>query len=124
MCSLIHPAQKAHTPCYNVICGPSGSSIFSHISHELHDFLEKVMEYKMCVLIFSTTFVQNISHSKKNSARRYHKLTKVSIQSSHYFCQILMKLEVPRQILKKSSNYFKILRVRAELFHADRRWSD
>jgi len=27
------------------------------------------MEYKMCVLIFSTTFVWNISHSQKNWAR-------------------------------------------------------
>jgi hypothetical protein len=29
-----------------------------------------VIEYKMCVLIFSTTFVRNISHSKKNWERR------------------------------------------------------
>ena len=30
-----------------------------------HDFHEKVIEHKICVLIFSTTFVRNISHSKK-----------------------------------------------------------
>jgi hypothetical protein len=29
----------------------------------------------MCVLIFSTTSVWSISHSKKNSARYYHKCT-------------------------------------------------
>jgi hypothetical protein len=29
----------------------------------------------MCVLIFPTTFAWNISHSKKNSARYYHKCT-------------------------------------------------
>jgi len=41
-------------------------------------FLEKkkkLLNIK-CVLIFSTTFVQKISHSKKNSAR-YHKCTYV-----------------------------------------------
>jgi len=29
----------------------------------------------MCVLILSTTFVRNIPHFKKNSARYYHKCT-------------------------------------------------
>jgi hypothetical protein len=30
---------------------------FSKLSHKRHDFREKVNEHKMCVLIFSTTFV-------------------------------------------------------------------
>jgi hypothetical protein len=30
---------------------------FSALSHKRQDFREKVIEYKMCVLIFSTTFV-------------------------------------------------------------------
>ena len=38
---------------------------FSTLSHERNDLLEKVIDLKMCVLIFSTTFVLNISHSKK-----------------------------------------------------------
>jgi hypothetical protein len=48
---------------------------FSTLSHKRHDFGEKVIEHKMCVLIFSTTFVSNISHSKNNSVRYYHKCT-------------------------------------------------
>jgi hypothetical protein len=37
-----------------------------------HDFWEKVMEYKMCVLVSSTLFVGNISHPK-NLASYYQK---------------------------------------------------
>jgi len=40
---------------------------FSILSHKRHDFfLKKGIEHKMRVLISSTTFVCNISHSKKN----------------------------------------------------------
>jgi hypothetical protein len=46
---------------------------FSTLSRKGRDFREKVIEYKMCVSNFSTTFISNISHSKKNSARYYRK---------------------------------------------------
>jgi hypothetical protein len=36
-----------------------------------------VIEHKMRVLVFSTIFVWNISHSKKNSARYCHKCENV-----------------------------------------------
>ena len=73
-CSLNYPAPTAHAPYYIVICGLSGSTIFfSTLSHKRHDFMEKVTEHKMRVLIFCTTFVRNISHSKKNWARYCHK---------------------------------------------------
>jgi hypothetical protein len=40
---------------------------FSTLSHKWGEFREKnIIERNMCVLIFSTTFVPNISHSKKN----------------------------------------------------------
>ena len=43
---------------------------FSTLSHNRHGFREKkVAEHKMCVLVLSTSFVWNISHSKKNRAR-------------------------------------------------------
>jgi len=43
--------------------------------------------------------------------------------STGYSCQILMKLEFPRQIFDKYSkpNFIKICPVGAELFHADGR---
>jgi hypothetical protein len=49
---------------------------FSTLSLKPHDFGENVTEHKMCVLIFSTNFVGNISYSKNNSAR-YHKCAQV-----------------------------------------------
>ena len=50
----------------------------STLSHKRHVFRENVIEDKKCALIFSTTFVRNISHAKKNTAR-YHKCTQVYI---------------------------------------------
>ena len=46
---------------------------FSTLFHELHDFRRKVIEHKMCVWIFCSTFVRSISHYKQNSPTYYHK---------------------------------------------------
>ena len=53
---------------------------FSTLSHKLLDFRKKVTEYKMCILIFSTNFVSNISHSKKNWARCDQKCILVDVK--------------------------------------------
>jgi len=77
----------------------------------------------MGVLIFSTAFVWNISRSKKNSATYIHKCTYVFVQSSRYYCPILMKFEFSQQIFKKNpqiSNFMKICLLGFELFDADR----
>ena len=46
-----------------------GLPCFSTLSHKQQDWGEKSLLNIKCVLIFSTTFVWNISHSKKNWAR-------------------------------------------------------
>jgi hypothetical protein len=43
--------------------------------------IKKVTERKTCLLIFSTTFTWNISHSRKNSARYCHKSKKSSCKA-------------------------------------------
>jgi len=63
--SIQHSIPMIHI----VICGLSGSKYFSTLSNKRHDFRKKVVEYKRCVSVFSTWFVWNISHSKKNWAR-------------------------------------------------------
>jgi hypothetical protein len=56
-----------------IVCGLSGCTIFSPLSHKWHDFRRKSYKHKMPVLIFATTVIWNISHSNKNWARYYHK---------------------------------------------------
>jgi len=52
---LSYPGCVAHAPYYIVICNPSGSTIFfPHFLKTSMIFGEKVIEHKMCVLIFST----------------------------------------------------------------------
>jgi hypothetical protein len=41
VCSLSYPARKAHAQYYIVICGPSGSTIFLHITSQMALFSEK-----------------------------------------------------------------------------------
>jgi hypothetical protein len=67
VCTLSYPACKGHEPYYIVISG----LYFPTLPHKQHNFQKNVTEHKMCVLIFSTTFVWNISHCKKNPARLF-----------------------------------------------------
>jgi hypothetical protein len=97
VCSLRYPARNAHAPYCHV-------SPFSTLCHKRHDFREKVIQHKMCVLILSTTFVWNISHSEQIWTRYDHKCISVFMYSTGYSCQILMKLEFSRQIFQKYSN--------------------
>jgi hypothetical protein len=71
----------------------------------------------MCVLI-SLQPLSGISHSKKNSARHYHKRTYVFKKRTRYSGQILIKLEYATYMLAKSSNFMEIRPAGAELIHA------
>jgi hypothetical protein len=56
-----------------IISGLSGCTVFSTLSQSARfSKKKKVIEYDMCVLIFRTTYVRNVSHVKNNSARYYH----------------------------------------------------
>jgi hypothetical protein len=104
VCSLSYPALKR-----------VGSFVFSSVaylvpthfhtlSHERENFRKKISELKMCVLIFSTVFIWNISYSEKKWARYGHKCENVSMQSIRDSCRVLMKLEFSRLIFEKNSN--------------------
>ena len=98
--------------------------IFQYLITNGTGIRKKVIEHKMCVLIFSTPFVYNISHSKQNSARYCHNCTQVFTQSTRYSYRILMSIVLYRQIFEKIIKYhifMKILSVGADLFQADKR---
>ena len=96
-CSLINPACNA-PPCCQL--QPLAPPYLSTLPHKWHDFRKKVTELKTSILIFSTTFIWNTSHSKKNSARYCHKCENVFMQSTRHFCRIWIKLEFSRKNLK------------------------
>ena len=77
---------------------------FSTLSHKRCDFRKNITEYKMCVLIFSTTFIRKISRSEKNSVRFCHECRNVFMLSTLYSFRILMKPEFSRQMFEKNSN--------------------
>ena len=54
----------------------------STIPNERQGFRENNTEHRMCVLIFSTIFILNVSHLTKNSARYFHKYTYVLMWST------------------------------------------
>ena len=81
----IQQAMRMHR---SVICGISGSNIiFSTLSHKRNDFRKIIIEHKMCVLIFSTTFVWNISHYRKNWVKYDQKCLLSFMWSTRYSCQ-------------------------------------
>jgi hypothetical protein len=81
---------------------------------------KKKMLLIICVLIFTTILVWNISQCKKNSARYDHKCIMVFTHSTSYSCHILMKLDRFSNN-NQIPNFIKIHPVGVELFHVDRR---
>jgi hypothetical protein len=93
-----YPARQSSAPCYNVTCGLYGCSIsFPHYLVN-EKILWNMLPNTKCVVIFSTNFVSNISHSKKNWARNYHECPQAFTWSTRYSCQNLMKFEFSRRI--------------------------
>jgi hypothetical protein len=103
ICSLRCPACTTHAPYFHLWPAPF-YNIFSTLSHKRHDFRKKKLLNTKCVLILSTIFVWNISHSKKKWARYYKKCILVFMLSTLYSCPILKKLEFSPQIFETSSN--------------------
>ena len=77
---------------------------FSTLSHTTKkDFREKVIEHKMRIFLFSTNFVRNISHSKRNSRNILINAHWSSCKVSVILAPMIMKLEFSPQIFQNSS---------------------
>jgi hypothetical protein len=85
---------------------------FSTLSHKRHDFRNKVIGYEMCVLILSTNFVWNISHSKNSSARYCHKYTQAFTSSTRHSCKNLIKLEFFSTDFRKNTQMSYFMKIR------------
>ena len=117
VCRLSYPARKAQAP-WPVWLVP----YFFTLSYKRHDCWGGVLEHTMHVLISSTNFFWNISHSKTNWARYHNKCTWVSTSSIRYSCQILMKLEFSFDRFTRITQIWNCMKIRlvgAGLFHAD-----
>jgi hypothetical protein len=79
--SLMYPACNACAPYCHLWPCPA-LQYFSTLSHEWYNFPKNIIKCKMLVLIFCTTFVWNISGSKKKWARHDQKSTSVFTYST------------------------------------------
>jgi len=84
VCDLSYPVCNVRAP-YCHMWPAQLYNIFPHLFHKWHKFWgKKNYWHKMCVLISSTTFVGNISHSKKNWMRYDPKYLVSFMSSTHY----------------------------------------
>jgi hypothetical protein len=104
VCSLSYPACNAHAPH----CQLWPLQLYNIFQHYLINGMTfgggEVTEHRMCFLVFSTTFVLNTAHSKKNWPGCDQKCILVFMWSTRYCCPTLMKLEFSRYIFENYPN--------------------
>ena len=102
VCGLSYPAFNSHAPyCY---LWPA-TLYFSTLSQKLHEFRKKKKLLNITyVLISSTTFGWNISHSKKSWARHEQNCIVVFVYGNRYSTPILIELEFSWQFFEKYLN--------------------
>jgi hypothetical protein len=88
------------------VAWPTLYNIFPHYSTNgtIFEGKKNIFEHKMCVLIFPTAFVSNISHLKKNRERYDPKMYIGLHTKNPLFFPVLKKFEFSRQIFEKHQN--------------------
>jgi hypothetical protein len=89
---------------------------FSIVSHKWHDFQKVVFGRRMYILVFSTTFVWNLSLSRNNSAICYHNNTYISVLSTVILITVIWIFFNRFSDITHISNFLKICPVGTEMF--------
>jgi hypothetical protein len=122
VCKLSYPACNAHAPCCHLwlvrLC-----NIFPHYLINGMIFEKKVIEHKMCVLIFSTVLSHTFLIPRRNERDMIKNLPNSSYKLPAILVNFSLNLDILDRFLKNPqiSDFIKILPVGAELFHADGR---
>ena len=114
--------QLAMRMRHNVICGLPRSTTYFHIISYTSRFSTEVMENKMCVPIFSTTFSEIVFISRRSERDMIKNVHWSSCRVPFILVRLRWSLNFIESFSKNAqiSNFMKIRPVRAELFHADR----
>jgi hypothetical protein len=119
-------SRKAVSICRLILLSVACPAVqyFSKFSHKQHSFPKIITEHKVCVLIFSTTFVWKTSHCMKKWARYDKKYVGLHVKCP-LSCSIIWNVIFFDSYSKnlQISNFMKICPVGAELFHVDG-WTD
>jgi hypothetical protein len=120
VCSLSYPACNAHVP-YCLLWPALLYNIFPHLIN--CTIFEKKLLNTKCVFRFPLQLLFEPSLVLRRTERDMIKKKCVVVYCTRFSCLILMKLEFCRQFFEKYSisDFIKVLSVRAELFHANRR---
>ena len=97
---------------------------FSTLSHKRHDLQEQNIHHKMRILIFSTTFFRNISHSKRIWARYGQKRILVFMWSIRYSLSDFNETWISSTDFRKIPILSIVVKIRtlgAELFNSNRK---
>ena len=118
MCSLSHPAFKAHAPYYTVVCGQSDSTL---LSHKQYNCQKTVIEHKsvfwsiLQLLIETFLIIGRIQRDNAINIHRFPCRVPVILVRFEWKLNFLDRFSKNAEI----SNFMKILPVRDELFRSD-----
>jgi hypothetical protein len=101
---------------------------FSKLSHNGHVLWNNVIENKMCVLIFTTTFVCNVFHYNKKWAR-YDQTPSLRLRVIFKLYNSFSTLSHNRHVLRKNGTESKMWRLSSSttlvrnIFHYNKKWA-
>jgi len=124
VCSFSCTARKAYAPIYVIFSSVAclAASYFSTLSCKLHDVREKVIERKMCILIFPTTLSETLLIQGRSQRDIVICVHRSYVKYPLFLSDFINNLEFSPQIFEKYSSvkFHENPSKWAELFHEAR----